>query len=78
MLLLPQPRADGTVFRGSRRPRRPEFAEASSSAVESPAIFDRLRPWVALAIVMLVVAYGPVLFRLVTTTPMNVPGFRVW
>jgi hypothetical protein len=24
------------------------------------------------------VAYGPVLFRLVTTTPMNVPGFRVW
>ncbi len=59
-------------------PAPPEFAEASSSAVESPAIFDRLRPWVALAIVMLVVAYGPVLFRLVTTTPMNVPGFRVW
>jgi len=27
---------------------------------------------------MLVVAYGPVLFRLVTTTPMNAPGFRVW
>jgi cytochrome c oxidase subunit 1 len=59
-------------------PAPPEFAEASSSAVESPAIFDRLRPWVALAIVMLVVAYGPVLFRLVTTTPMNAPGFRVW
>jgi len=59
-------------------PAPPEFAEAGSSAVDSPAIFDRLRPWVALAIVMLIVAYGPVLFRLVSTTPMNVPGFRVW
>jgi cytochrome c oxidase subunit I len=64
----------------SRRPAPapPEFAEAASSAVEAPAVFDRLRPWVVLAIVMLVVAYGPTLFRLVTTTPMNAPGFRVW
>jgi cytochrome c oxidase subunit I len=59
-------------------PPPPDFAETASTAEEVPAIFDRLRPWVALAIVMLVVAYGPVLFRLVTTSPMNAPGFRVW
>jgi cytochrome c oxidase subunit 1 len=59
-------------------PAPPAFAETASSPGETPAIFDRLRPWVALAIVMLVVAYGPVLVRLVATSPMNVPGFRVW
>jgi hypothetical protein len=59
-------------------PAPPAFAETASSPAETPAIFDRLRPWVALAVVMLLVAYGPVLLRLVTTSPMNVPGFRVW
>jgi hypothetical protein len=37
-----------------------------------------LRPWLALAVVLIVIAYGPTLARLVVTTPLNAPGFRVW
>jgi len=59
-------------------PAPPEFARAASDAADAPAIFDRFRPWVAAAVAMLVVAYGPTLARLVWTTPMNVPGLRVW
>ena len=66
-----------TLSRGPA-PAPPEFAEAASGPGEAPAVFDRLRPWVTAAIVMAVVAYGPTLVRLVTATPMNAPGFRVW
>ena len=54
------------------------FAEALSGPEHAPAIFDRWRPWVALAFVLIAIAYGPVLLRLFATTPFNTPGFRVW
>ncbi len=59
-------------------PSVPEFAEALSGPEASPAVLDRLRPWLALAALLIVIAYGPTLFRLATTTPLTSPGFRVW
>jgi cytochrome c oxidase subunit 1 len=59
-------------------PAVPEFAEALSGADHSPAILDRWRPWLVLAGVMILVAYGPTLLRLAVTTPLVTPGFRVW
>jgi cytochrome c oxidase subunit I len=56
----------------------PEFAQASAPAVEGPAILNRLRPWVVMAVIFIVVAYGPTLARLIATSRLNAPGFRVW
>ena len=41
-------------------------------------MLDRLKPWLALAGLLIVIAYGPTLVRLVATTPLTSPGFRVW
>jgi cytochrome c oxidase subunit I len=64
----------------SRRPAPapPEFAEAMSGPDHSPLILDRWRPWLALAAVLIAIAYGPTLLRLGVTTPLTTPGFRVW
>jgi cytochrome c oxidase subunit I len=59
-------------------PAVPEFAASSSPPEDGPAILNRLRPWVITAVVFLVVAYGPTLARLVATSRLNAPGFRVW
>jgi len=64
----------------SREPAAMEvaFAEALSGPEHAPAILDRWRPWLALAGIMIAIAYGPTLVRLFATTPFNTPGFRVW
>jgi len=64
----------------SRAPalERVEFAEAVSPAEAAPALFERWRPWIVLAGVLIALAYGPVLVRLAVTTPFDAPGFRVW
>lgn len=54
------------------------FAEALSGAEHVPAFLDRWRPWLVLAALLIVIAYGPSLVRLALTTPFNAPGFRVW
>jgi cytochrome c oxidase subunit 1 len=59
-------------------PAVPEFSQALSGPDHAPAILDRLRPWLVLAVVIVAVAYGPLLVRLVAATPLNAPGFRVW
>jgi cytochrome c oxidase subunit 1 len=59
-------------------PAVPEFAIAAAPPEDGPAILNRLRPWVITAVVFLVVAYGPTLARLVATSRLNAPGFRVW
>jgi len=64
----------------SRRPAPavPEFAEALSGPDHAPAVLDRWRPWLALAFVLIAIAYGPTLLRLATSTPLITPGLRVW
>ncbi len=41
-------------------------------------ILDRWRPWLVLAVVLILIAYGPSVARLVLTTPFDAPGLRVW
>ncbi len=64
----------------SRAPYRDAvaFAEAMSGADHAPAVFDRRRPWLVLAVVLIVLAYGPSLANLIATTPFDNPGLRVW
>ena len=59
-------------------PDMPAFAEALSGPEEAPAILDRWRPWLVLTVIFLVLAYAHPLIHLVSNTPLNVPGMRVW
>jgi cytochrome c oxidase subunit 1 len=59
-------------------PAPPEFSEALSGAEHAPAVLDRWRPWLALAALLIVIAYGPTLVRLAAATPLITPGLRVW
>jgi cytochrome c oxidase subunit 1 len=59
-------------------PAVPEFAVSAAPPEDGPAVLNRLRPWVVTAVVLLVIAYGPTLARLVATSQLNAPGFRVW
>ena len=54
------------------------FTEALSGPEGAPVMFDRWKPWLALAFVLIALAYGPSLAHLVVTTPLNAPGLRVW
>jgi cytochrome c oxidase subunit 1 len=59
-------------------PEFPAFAEALSGPDHAPIILDRWRPWLALAALLIVIAYGPTLLRLALTTSLQSPGYRVW
>ena len=59
-------------------PEMPRFAEALSGPDHAPAVLDRWRPWLALAALLILIAYGPSLAHLIATTPLTTPGFRVW
>jgi cytochrome c oxidase subunit 1 len=59
-------------------PEPPRFAEALSGPEHAPAVLDRWRPWLAVAVLLIVIAYGPPLARMVAATSLTTPGFRVW
>ena len=56
----------------------PEFADTVSGPDHAPAFVDHWQPWLATAIILIVIAYGPTLVRLAVTTPLTTPGLRVW
>jgi cytochrome c oxidase subunit I len=59
-------------------PEAPTFAEALSGPEEAPAVLDRWRPWLVVTGLFIAIAYGHTLFHLISETPLNVPGLRVW
>jgi cytochrome c oxidase subunit 1 len=70
----------GMTVAVSRRPAQVEMpaAEALSGPEEAPRILDRWWPWLAVAGLLILLAYGPTIAQLVSTSPLNAPGYRVW
>lgn len=68
------------TLRGTRREEvpAPAFADYIHGPVETPALFDRLAPWLAVTILLIVVAYGPVFWAYIANPPPGAPGLRVW
>jgi cytochrome c oxidase subunit 1 len=64
----------------SRQPAVVEVpaAEAMAGPEEAPKILDRWWPWLAVAGLLILLAYGPTIAYLVSTSPLNAPGYRVW
>ncbi|MFN0070293.1 MAG: b(o/a)3-type cytochrome-c oxidase subunit 1 [Chloroflexota bacterium] len=54
------------------------FCEAQDTAEHAPRALDHWRPWLAIATLLILIAYVPVLFHLLATTGLSSPGFRVW
>ncbi|MCS7001667.1 MAG: cbb3-type cytochrome c oxidase subunit I, partial [Dehalococcoidia bacterium] len=69
-----------TAFRGERMTTTPEFpqAQAVSGPNEAPAILDRWRPWLAVALVLLLLASVPPLAAQLSSAQLITPGFRPW
>ena len=70
----------GLTVVASRKPYAGDvqFTEALSGPDGAPVLFDRWKPWLVLAFVLIALAYGPSLAHLVVTTPLDAPGLRVW
>jgi cytochrome c oxidase subunit 1 len=54
------------------------FARAVSGPEDAPRILDRWTPWLAIALALILINYGPLLYNLIVTSPMNIPGMRTW
>ena len=70
----------GTVF-ASRKLTEPvemPVAEALTDPQLTPEWLDRWRPWLAGTVALILIAYGPILFELITTAQFTSPGFKVW
>jgi cytochrome c oxidase subunit II len=66
-LLIPRARVDVMLLSG-------QIARATTT----PALFDRWRPWLVLAVALVALAYWPSLVRLIAATPLDTAGVRVW
>jgi cytochrome c oxidase subunit 1 len=55
-----------------------EFAEAVSGPEDAPVFLDRLRPWLVLSAIFILIAYVPTLIHMITEASSTMPGFRVW
>jgi cytochrome c oxidase subunit 1 len=64
----------------SRQPAVVEVPDAKALAGPegAPKLLDRWWPWLAVAGLLILLAYGPTIAYLVSTSPLNAPGYRVW
>jgi cytochrome c oxidase subunit 1 len=53
-------------------------AEPAEEGDIVPRWLDNWKPWIALTVVLIVIAYGPVLYYLLTNLNASSPGFQVW
>ena len=58
----------------------PEIPEAESiqDPQLTPAWLDRWAPWLTIAILLIILAYGPNLLYQITNMQNTSPGFRLW
>ena len=70
----------GTVFASKpvEKPVEMPVAESLQDPQLTPAWMDRWRPWLAATVLLLAIAYGPVLYEMIRTAHFVSPGFRVW
>ncbi|NWG21823.1 MAG: b(o/a)3-type cytochrome-c oxidase subunit 1 [Chloroflexi bacterium] len=54
------------------------FARAISGPEDSPRVLDNFKPWLTISFILIVINYAPTLIRLISTTPLNIPGMRSW
>ena len=68
-----------TIFKGTPDTSTEiPFSKAVSGPSDVPAVLDRWKPWLAMAFLMIVINYIPLLISLVTSSPFNIPGTRTW
>lgn len=69
----------GTVFSRKRLETPVEMPVAEPlNPAPAPQWLDSWRPWLALTVVLILIAYGPVLVDLISNINMTSPGFKVW
>jgi cytochrome c oxidase subunit 1 len=72
----------GTIFAGQKLPEAeiPDMpvAEAISRPEAGPMWLSQWKPWLAVTVALIVVAYGPILYEAVRTAEATSPGFVVW
>jgi len=70
----------GTVFASRPLEQAVEMpvAEAISDPQLTPVWLDRWLPWLAGTVVLILIAYGPVLVQMISQAQLTSPGFKVW
>ncbi|MCA9874202.1 MAG: cbb3-type cytochrome c oxidase subunit I, partial [Anaerolineales bacterium] len=69
----------GTVFSKKRLEAPIEMPVAEPYESEpAPAWLDNWKPWLAVTVVLILVAYGPILVDMIANANMTSPGFKVW
>ena len=69
----------GTVLAGAKNEQPPlEFAEALGDESPAGSILDRFRPWVIVAIVLVIIAYAYPLYSHLSMERFGSPGFQVF
>jgi cytochrome c oxidase subunit 1 len=70
----------GTYFSKQKLTEPIEMPVAEPAEEEDivPRWLDNWKPWIALTVVLILIAYGPVLYYLLTNLNASSPGFQVW
>ncbi|MCP4362418.1 MAG: cytochrome c oxidase subunit I [Chloroflexi bacterium] len=70
----------GTVTQKKRleEPIEMPVAERYQADEEVPGWLDTWRPWLVVTIVLILVAYGPILIDMITNIELTSPGFKPW
>lgn len=69
----------GTVFSKKTLTEPIEMPVAEpAEARPIPAFLDSWRPWLAITVVLILIAYGPVLVNLISNLGLTSPGFKLW
>lgn len=68
-----------TIFAGKpkEQPVIP-FAKAISSSEDAPLFLDRLRPWIVLTFVLIIINYGPTIYQILSNATFSASGLRPW